>query len=42
MLELLGIDPKDTDIVKAISLELEALENYGMIISNARGWRWIG
>ncbi len=42
MLEFLGIDPKDTDIVKAISLELEALENYGMIISTARGWRWIG
>ena len=42
ILEALGIDPKEADLVRGVSSELEALENYGMIISTPRGWRWIG
>jgi len=37
----LGIDPKDSDLVKAVSRQLEDLEAYGLIASTPRGWRWI-
>ncbi len=42
LLEELGIDPKESDLVKAISAELENLESYGLIASSPRGWRWVG
>jgi len=42
LLEELGIDPKETDLVKAISNQLEDLETYGLITSTQRGWRWVG
>jgi hypothetical protein len=42
LLEALGIDPKEADLVKGVSSELEALENYGLIVSTSRGWRWVG
>jgi len=42
LLEELGIDPKEADLVKAISKQLEDLESYGLIASTQRGWRWIG
>ncbi len=42
LLEELGIDPKETDLVKAVSNQLEDLESYGLISSTQRGWRWIG
>ena len=42
LLEDLGIDPTQTDLVKAVSKQLEDLESYGLISSTQRGWRWIG
>ncbi len=42
LLEELGIDPREADLVKAISSELENLESYGLIASSPRGWRWVG
>lgn len=42
ILEALGIDLKDAELVKAISRQLEDLEEYGMISSTSKGWRWIG
>jgi len=42
LLEELGIDPREADLVKAVSSELENLETYGLIASSPRGWRWIG
>ncbi len=42
ILEALGIDPKEADLVKGISSELEALENYNLVISTPRGWKWKG
>jgi hypothetical protein len=42
LLEELGIDPKETDLVRAVSKQLEELESYGMISSTQRGWKWIG
>lgn len=41
LLEELGIDPRESDLVKAISRQLEELEGYGMIKAEGRGWRWI-
>jgi len=42
LLEELGIDPNDSQLVKAISKQLEELEAYGLITSTQRGWRWAG
>ncbi|NPV62825.1 MAG: hypothetical protein HPY61_09390 [Methanotrichaceae archaeon] len=41
MLEALGIDPRESDLVKAVSHQLEELEAYGMVEATAKGWRWI-
>jgi hypothetical protein len=42
LLEELGIDPNEADIVKTISKQLEDLESHGLISSSQHGWRWIG
>ncbi len=42
ILEALGIEPEEANLVKGVSTELEALENYGLVISTQRGWRWVG
>jgi hypothetical protein len=41
ILEALGIDPKDSDLVKAVSRQLEDMETYGFIESTSRGWKWV-
>ncbi|MDD3564093.1 MAG: hypothetical protein PHN90_00300 [Methanothrix sp.] len=41
ILEELGIDPRDADLVKAVTVELDNLEAYGLITSTPRGWRWV-
>lgn len=41
ILEALGIDPNDSDLVKAISRQLEDMEAYGFIESTSRGWKWV-
>ncbi len=42
LLDELGIDINDTDLVKSISEQLENPEGYGLVTSTQRGWRWIG
>ena len=42
ILEVLGIDPRESDLVKAVSKQLEELEGYGMIKTDGRAWQWIG
>ena len=42
LLEELGIEPTDAEVVKAISNQLEDLEKYGLVASIQRGWRWQG
>ncbi len=42
LLEELGIDPNDSQLVKAISQQLEELEGYGLVTSTKRGWKWAG
>ena len=41
LLEDLGIDPRESDQVKAVSKQLEELEGYGMIRAEGKGWQWI-
>ncbi len=36
----LGIDPTETDLVKAISSQLVNLESYGLVKSTPHGWKW--
>ena len=42
ILEELGIDPRDSDLVKAVNKQLENLEGYGLIVARPRGWKWLG
>ena len=42
LLEVLNIDPKESEQVKAVKRQLENLESYGLIEVTPRGWRWIG
>jgi hypothetical protein len=41
ILSHLNIYPSNTDLVKAISKQLEVLENYGLIEYTGRRWKWI-
>lgn len=42
LLEEMGIDITDTDLVTAVSAQLEELESYGLVTNTSRGWRWTG
>lgn len=42
LLEDLGIDIKDAELVRAVSSQLEELESYGLVTNTSRGWRWVG
>ena len=39
MLERLGIDPRESELVKAVSKQLEELGDYGMVKSDGSSWR---
>ena len=38
----LSLDPKDTELVKAIYRQLEELERFGLVETLPNGWRWKG
>jgi transposase-like protein len=40
ILSRLGIAPKETEVVKSISNQLSRLEEYGLVESGTKGWRW--
>jgi len=40
ILDKLGVDPSETEYVKAVSKQLEILEEYGLVEFSGRGWRW--
>jgi len=42
ILDRLGVDPSETDYMKAISKQLEILEQYGLVEFTGRGWKWRG
>ena len=40
LLSRLNVSSIDTDMVKAVSNQLQALESYGLIEFTGRGWKW--
>lgn len=42
LLEELGIDPRESDLVKSVSSQLEELEGYKLVKTDGRIWTWIG
>ena len=42
LLEELGIDLRDSDLVKAVTNQLEELEGYKLVKTDGRTWTWIG
>jgi len=40
ILSRLNISPSDTDMVKAVSSQLQTLESYGLVRFRGRGWKW--
>jgi len=42
LLEELGVDPRDSELVRAVSTQLEQLEAYKLISTDGRTWKWIG
>jgi uncharacterized membrane protein YheB (UPF0754 family) len=42
ILDLLHVEPKETDTIQALLTQLESLEAFGIIEMTPKGWRWIG
>jgi hypothetical protein len=42
ILDALGIDPRESELVRAVSSQLEELQAYGMVKTDGRNWQWIG
>ncbi len=42
LLEELEIDPRESDLVRAVTNQLEELEAYKLITTDGRSWKWIG
>ena len=42
ILARLGISPTDTELIKAVSRQLEILEGYGLVQFTRKGWKWQG
>ncbi len=42
LLGAVGVDPKDSEVVRAVRKQLENLIGYGLVEVTARGWRWKG
>jgi hypothetical protein len=40
LLSRLGIKPREQEAVKAVSVQLENLQGYGLVRSSRRGWVW--
>jgi hypothetical protein len=41
ILRQLGIDPRESEVVKLVGNQLESLRRFGLIKETAGGWRWI-
>lgn len=41
ILSRLRIDPSEQEAVKAVSKQLENLEDYGVVRSSPKGWKWV-
>lgn len=40
LVQVLGIDPTDSDAINYISMQLVALESYGIVAKTTLGWKW--
>jgi len=40
LLDLLGIDPRDTEMTRAVQRQLRLLQGFGLVEPTADGWRW--
>jgi bacterioferritin (cytochrome b1) len=40
ILARLNVDPSESELVKAVSKQLEVLEGYGLLEYKGRGWKW--
>jgi len=41
LLKALKIDPKDSEAVQIVQRQLRLLQDYKIVLEEARGWRWI-
>ena len=41
LLRQLRIPPRETDLVKAVSRQLENLQDYGLVMKTHHGWKWV-
>lgn len=41
LLRQLRISPRETDLVKAVSRQLENLQEYGLVEKIHKGWKWV-
>jgi len=41
ILKELGIDPRETDVVKLVNNQLESLRRFGLVEETALGWKWM-
>jgi hypothetical protein len=41
ILKELGIDPRDTEVVRLVNNQIESLRRFGLVEETASGWRWI-
>ena len=41
ILKELNIDPRDSEAVKLVRNQLEALQRYGLAKETPRGWQWL-
>jgi hypothetical protein len=41
LLRQLRISPRETELVKAVSRQLENLQDYGLVSKTHHGWKWV-
>jgi hypothetical protein len=42
LLSALGVDPKNSDAMAIILRQLQVLQDLGLVLEGATGWRWVG
>jgi septal ring factor EnvC (AmiA/AmiB activator) len=42
LLAELGVNPDDAVAIQIITIQLQALQDFGLVTESARGWKWIG
>jgi septal ring factor EnvC (AmiA/AmiB activator) len=38
----LSVNPEDVVAIQIVTIQLQALQDFGLVSENARGWKWIG